>query len=255
MGQILRRHLESENGVDNDGAVANRFPDLAKLPPEISMAILSHLDATDLCLAACVWNNLANDEVLWMGLCKASWGYTSIYRYINNPVKLSYRRLYLLLDEASLTFNGNPFEGEEYLFKRGIMDNNALDMAKFLHFTNKIKPDKKREYLDRRRDVLDHLLQLQNFQNQFLPNALRKLFCNISAPNNRGEYLSEMIDKFSDRFCHCNPKLGLDKDTVFVLCFSLIMLSVDLSSPAVKNKMSKREFIKNTAPSGAERGR
>lgn len=62
-----------------------------------------------------------------------------------------------------------------------------------------------------RRDVLDHLLQLQNFQNQFLPNALRKLFCNISAPNNRGEYLSEMIDKFSDRFCHCNPKLGLDK--------------------------------------------
>lgn len=67
MGQILRRHLESENGVDNDGAIANRFPDLAKLPPEISMAILSHLDATDLCLAACVWNNLANDEVLWMG--------------------------------------------------------------------------------------------------------------------------------------------------------------------------------------------
>ena len=62
-----------------------------------------------------------------------------------------------------------------------------------------------------RRDVLDHLLQLQNFQNQFLPNALRKLFCNISAPNNRGEYLSEMIDKFSVRFCHCNPKLGLDK--------------------------------------------
>lgn len=59
--------------------------------------------------------------------------------------------------------------------------------------------------------MLDHLLQLQNFQNQFLPNALRKLFCNISAPNNRGEYLSEMIDKFSDRFCHCNPKLGLDK--------------------------------------------
>lgn len=30
------------------------------------------------------------------------------------------------------------------------MDNNALDMAKFLHLTNKIKPDKKREYLDRR---------------------------------------------------------------------------------------------------------
>ena len=35
-------------------------------------------------------------------------------------------------------------------------------------------------------------------------------------------------------------------DTVYVLCYSLIMLSVDLASPHIKNKMSKREFIKNT---------
>ncbi|KAA3669935.1 uncharacterized protein DEA37_0004701, partial [Paragonimus westermani] len=31
-----------------------------------------------------------------------------------------------------------------------------------------------------------------------------------------------------------------------MLCFSLIMLSVDLWCPHVKNKMSKREFIRNT---------
>ena len=35
-------------------------------------------------------------------------------------------------------------------------------------------------------------------------------------------------------------------DIVYVLCYSLIMLSVDLASPHVKNKMSKREFIRNT---------
>ena len=35
-------------------------------------------------------------------------------------------------------------------------------------------------------------------------------------------------------------------EAVYVVCFSLIMLSVDLSSPHVKNKMSKREFIRNT---------
>ena len=44
----------------------------------------------------------------------------------------------------------------------------------------------------------------------------------------------------------------MDVDSVYVLCFSLILLSVDLSSPHVKNKMSKREFIKNTR--GAVRG-
>ena len=48
------------------------------------------------------------------------------------------------------------------------------------------------------------------------------------------------------RFCQCNPNLGMTVDSVYVLCFSLILLSVDLSSPHVKNKMSKREFIRNT---------
>lgn len=35
-------------------------------------------------------------------------------------------------------------------------------------------------------------------------------------------------------------------DAVYVLCYSLILLSIDLTSPHVKNKMSKREFIRNT---------
>ena len=38
----------------------------------------------------------------------------------------------------------------------------------------------------------------------------------------------------------------MNVDTVYVICFSLILLSVDLTSPHVKNKMSKREFIRNT---------
>ena len=55
-----------------------------------------------------------------------------------------------------------------------------------------------------------------------------------------------LVEKFSVRFCQCNPSLGMSVDSVYVLCFSLLLLSVDLASPHVKNKMSKREFIKNT---------
>ena len=111
------------------------------------------------------------------------------------------------------------------------------------------------------------MINLQNFGNQFLPNALRHFFFNVtSPPNERNEYLSQLVDKFSHRFCQCNPNLGLSKgnvsktcrqismighifapsDSVYVVCFSLILLSVDLSSPHIKNKMSKREFIRNT---------
>lgn len=43
------------------------FINLEMLPPELSFTILSYLNATDLCLASCVWQDLANDELLWQG--------------------------------------------------------------------------------------------------------------------------------------------------------------------------------------------
>lgn len=62
----------------------------------------------------------------------------------------------------------------------------------------------------RRRDVLDELVTLHNFSNQFLPNALREFFRHIHAPEERGEYLETLITKFSHRFCACNPALVRD---------------------------------------------
>lgn len=43
------------------------FIDLEMLPPELGITILSYLNATDLCLAGCVWTELGNDEYLWQG--------------------------------------------------------------------------------------------------------------------------------------------------------------------------------------------
>ena len=68
-----------------------------------------------------------------------------------------------------------------------------------------------------RRDILDHLVTLQNFENQFLPNALRRFFSETKPPNDRGSYLQCLVDKFSDRFCQCNPQLGLSKGTLWHL--------------------------------------
>ena len=47
------------------------FPDLARLPAQVSLSILSHLNETELCLAACVneqWRQLADDDLLWLSL-------------------------------------------------------------------------------------------------------------------------------------------------------------------------------------------
>ncbi|XP_026116358.1 F-box only protein 8-like isoform X1 [Carassius auratus] len=225
------------------------FIDLEMLPPELSITILSYLNATDLCLASCVWQDLGNDEYLWQGLCKSTWGHCSIYNR-RLPSGFSYRKLYLELDEGSLTFNANPQEGISYFMSRGILVDHPKEIAKFIFYTRMLNWKMLRIYLDERRDVLDELVKLHNFSNQFLPNALRDFFRHIHAPERRGEYLETLITKFSHRFCACNPTLvrdaGLSPDAVYVLCYSLILLSIDLTSPHVKNKMSKREFIRNT---------
>ncbi|XP_060563913.1 F-box only protein 8-like [Ruditapes philippinarum] len=219
MGQLLQRYLVEEDGgngqVEPGAVIPVKFPDLSALPPELSLLVLSNLNATDLCLAACVWDKLGNDEILWQSLCKSSWGSVSIYQRCRNDPSFSYRKLFLCLDEATLTFNGDPFKGEEYLISKGLVDDSPIELAKFIHTSRKIKAQPRRMYLDRRRDVLDHVMQLQNYENQFLPNAMRKLFSTISAPAERGSYLEQIIDKFAERFCNCNPNLGLHKGKLF----------------------------------------
>lgn len=49
------------------GKEPHGFIDLEMLPPELGITILSYLNATDLCLAGCVWQGLGNDEYLWQG--------------------------------------------------------------------------------------------------------------------------------------------------------------------------------------------
>lgn len=235
----------NEGDGESETQQSGHFLDLNRLPPELSLAILSNLDATDLCLAACVWNDLAHDELLWMGLCKNHWGYTSFYHNQAGRPTTSYRKLYLLLDEGSLTFCADGNTGMDYFIKNGLVDDNPVEIAKFFHCTSKLSLHQMRKYLDKRVDVLEHLISLQNFNNQFLPSALRKFFARTLAPDDHGNYLHVLLEKFSRRFCDCNPHLGFSPDTVYIVSFSLIMLSVDLSSPHVKNKMSKREFIRN----------
>lgn len=109
--------LDSKKSVDCHLSLFDFFPfnyyeelpDLASWPPELSLNVLKNLNATELCLAACVWNELGRDDLLWQSLCHSEWPYTSVYfrNGDKRPSDFSYHKLYLTLDEATVTFNAD----------------------------------------------------------------------------------------------------------------------------------------------------
>lgn len=247
MGQASCRTCQTDLSSDRTIKQNDNLPDLAILPPEVAVEVLSHLDATDLCLASCVnelWCSLANVEVLWKRLCMRRWGYVSAY--FNGYTQIhSFKELYMILDNGTLSFAADPNEGLSYLIKEGVLTDDVDSIAQFIHNTDVLSWLSLEQYLMERTDILKSLVSLHDFTNQFLPDALRSFFSRIPAPRQRGQFLEKLLDYFSSRYLQCNRHLSFSKDTVYIICYSLILLSVDLTSPCVKNKMSKREFIKN----------
>ncbi|KAF3818629.1 hypothetical protein GH733_012046, partial [Mirounga leonina] len=104
----------------------------------------------------------------------------------NPPLGFSFRKLYMQLDEGNLTFTANPEDGVNYFMSKGILD----DSPKFIFCTRTLswgkqtnkQKTKLRFYLAERRDVLDDLVTLHNFRNQFLPNPRREFFHHVYAP-------------------------------------------------------------------------
>eukprot|EP00118_Oscarella_pearsei_P008603 m.45290 g.45290 ORF g.45290 m.45290 type:complete len:272 (+) comp33582_c0_seq5:99-914(+) len=224
------------------------FPDIAsRLPPELAIHIMSNLNATELCMAAGVndcWQGLASDNCLWRNLCLNTWGCVSAYEDNWQGNVPSYKELYLILDEGTVVFNVDPERGISYMINMGIIEDTPESIAAFVHSTRTLKRPKLQELLGNRQDVLEAMVQLDDYTNQFLPNALRTFFFHVPPPSERSD-LGFMLEKFSKQFCFCNPDGPLREETVYILCHSLILLSVDLTSPHVKNKMTKREFIRN----------
>ena len=62
-----------------------------------------------------------------------------------------------------------------------------------------------------RPDVLAELISQHSYADVFLPDALRKFFSLIPAPDKRGEFLEKLLEMFSQRYLQCNPGLCMDK--------------------------------------------
>jgi len=155
-----------------------------------------------------------------------------------------------ILEHGIQMFNRKPGKGIEFLQKQGLVGTEARDISEFLH-----KDDMR---LDRTmigeflgdpdsfcKSVMYIYVDMLDFGGKDLVQALRLFLEGFRLPG-EAQKIDRLMEKFASRYCDCNPNQGIfaSADTAYVMAFSVIMLTTDLHSPQVKNKMTKEQYIK-----------
>ncbi|XP_020233230.1 ARF guanine-nucleotide exchange factor GNL2 [Cajanus cajan] len=93
--------------------------------------------------------------------------------------------------------------------------------------------------------VLKEFTDTFHFQGMVLDTALRFYLESFWLPG-ESQKIQRVVEAFSERFFdHQSSDMFASKDTVLILCYSLIMLNTDQHNPQVKKKMTEEDFIRN----------
>ena len=93
----------------------------------------------------------------------------------------------------------------------GVLEDSPQAIAEFINSTRSLNWYSLETLLRDNADVLDCLVSLQDYQDVFLPDALRHFFSVVPAPNERGLFLETLVNKFSGRYMDCNTHLSMSK--------------------------------------------
>ncbi|ROT72630.1 putative brefeldin A-inhibited guanine nucleotide-exchange protein 1 isoform X2 [Penaeus vannamei] len=150
--------------------------------------------------------------------------------------------------EPSL-FNRKPRRGLAFLQAQGLLGPSPEDLAKFFHDDDRLDKTQVGDFLGdpdpvNREVMCAYIDQMDFHERDFVP-ALRMFLEGFRLPG-EAQKIDRLMEKFASRYCECNANLGLfaSADTAYVLAYSIIMLTTDLHSTQVKQKMTKEQYIK-----------
>jgi len=143
-------------------------------------------------------------------------------------------------------FNMDPKKGIEYLIEHQVLENDPEEVAQFLYKGEGLNKTAIGDYLGERNDfnmdVLKAFVNLHEFSDTILVQALRQFLWSFRLPG-EAQKIDRMMECFAERYCELNPGVFSNKDTCYVLSFSIIMLNTSLHNPSVKDKPSVEQFI------------
>ena len=155
-----------------------------------------------------------------------------------------------ILEHGIELFNKKPKKGIEFLQKQGLIGPDPRDIADFLHkdddrLDRTVIGDFLGDPDDLNKNTMYLYVDMLDFKDKDLIQSLRLFLEGFRLPG-ESQKIDRLMEKFASRYCSCNPTQGIfaSADTAYVLAFSVIMLTTDLHSPQVKNKMTKEQYIK-----------
>lgn len=143
-------------------------------------------------------------------------------------------------------FNMDPKKGIEYLVTNDLLNDTPEDIAKFLLEEGGLSKTMIGDYLGENKEpmlsVLQHFVDLQNFRDLLLVDALREFLWSFRLPG-EAQKIDRMMESFAKKYCDQNEGVFTSTDTCYVLSFSIIMLNTSLHNPSVKDKPTVEKFI------------
>ncbi|KAH6899816.1 hypothetical protein B0T10DRAFT_503235 [Thelonectria olida] len=97
-----------------------------------------------------------------------------------------------------------------------------------------------------RQRTLQAYMELYNFTNRSVVQALREVCCRLVF-RAETQQVDRILVAFSKRWCDCNPNHGFKAtDVIHTICYSIMLLNTDLHVADIEQKMTRGQFIKNT---------
>lgn len=154
-----------------------------------------------------------------------------------------------LMETGIEMFNKKPKKGIQFLQERSLLGSSVEDIAKWLIDDERLDKTLVGDFLgdndEKSKAVMCAYIDAKDFAEMDIVAALRFFLEGFRLPG-EAQKIDRLMEKFASRYCDCNPNnpLFTSADTIYVLAFSVIMLTTDLHSPQVKNKMTKEQYIR-----------
>uniref|UniRef100_A0A672LC60 ARF guanine nucleotide exchange factor 2 n=1 Tax=Sinocyclocheilus grahami TaxID=75366 RepID=A0A672LC60_SINGR len=154
-----------------------------------------------------------------------------------------------IIEHGIELFNKKPKRGLQYLQEQGMLGTSPEDIAQFLQQEERLDTTQVGEFLGENvkfnKEAMYCYVDRLDFCGKDFVSALRAFLEGFRLPG-EAQKIDRLMEKFAARYLECNQgqTLFASADTAYVLAYSIIMLTTDLHSPQVKNKMTKEQYIK-----------